>query len=158
DELKVNEGLEESLEDVEFTYVLPEDMRDPAFIDRIHGFIPGWEIPKVGRAEVYFSKYYGFATDYFSEVMHQMREKHEFSGYVSSQVELQNVDRRDQVAIERVASGALKLIAPHGEFEDEDIKMALEIAIEYRQRIADWLHYMAPGEYQMKKIGCKVRR
>jgi ATP-dependent Lon protease len=57
----------------EFTYVLPEDMRDPAFIDRIHGFIPGWEIPKVGRADVYLSRYYGFATDYFSEIAHQLR-------------------------------------------------------------------------------------
>jgi ATP-dependent Lon protease len=141
----------------EFTYVLPEDMRDSAFIDRIHGFIPGWEIPKVGRADIYFSRYYGFATDYFSEVMHQMRKKHEFVGYVSSKVELQNVDRRDEIAIERVASGIMKLIAPHGEFSDEDLKLALETAIEYRQRIAEWLHFMAPGEYQMKKIGYKVK-
>jgi len=141
----------------EFTYVLPEDLRETAFIDRIHGFIPGWEIPKVGKAEVYLSRYYGFATDYFSEIMHQMRRKHEFIAQISNLIELQNVDRRDQIAIERVSSGMLKLIAPHGEPTDEDLKLALEIAIEYRQRIAEWLHYMAPGEYPMKKIGYKVR-
>jgi len=141
----------------EFTYVLPEDMRESAFIDRIHGFIPGWEIPKVGRAEVYLSRYYGFATDYFSEIMHQMRRKHEFIGYIGDKIELQNVDRRDEIGIERVASGLLKLIAPQGEFEDEYLKLALELAIEYRQKIADWLHYIAPGEFQMKKIGYRVK-
>ncbi|MEM4521171.1 MAG: BREX system Lon protease-like protein BrxL [Candidatus Bathyarchaeia archaeon] len=141
----------------EFTYVLPEDMRDSAFIDRLHGFIPGWEVPKVGRADVYLSRYYGFATDYFSEIMHQLRKKHEFTAYISSRVELQNVDRRDQIAIERVASGMLKLLAPHCDIADEELKIALDIAIEYRQRVAEWLHYMAPGEYPMKKIGYKVR-
>jgi ATP-dependent Lon protease len=141
----------------EFTYVLPEDMRESAFIDRIHGFIPGWEIPKVGKAEVYLSRYYGFATDYFSEIMHQMRRKHEFIGYIGDKIELQNVDRRDEIGIERVASGLLKLIAPQGEFEDEHLKLALELAIEYRQKIADWLHYIAPGEFQMKKIGYRVK-
>jgi len=141
----------------EFTYVLPEDMRESAFIDRIHGFVPGWEIPKIGRADVYLSKYYGFATDYFSEIMHQMRKKHEFIGYISDRIEFQNVDRRDEIGIERIASGLLKLLAPHGEFEDEDLKLSLEIAIEYRQKIAEWLHYMAPGEYPLKKIGYVIK-
>jgi len=141
----------------EFWYVLPEDMRDTAFMDRIHGVIPGWEIPKVGRADVYLSKYYGFATDYFSEILHQMRRKQEFIGYISDHVELQNVDRRDQIGIERVASGLLKLIAPHGDFEDDDLKLALEIAVEYRQRVADLLHQVSPGEYSLKKIGFRVK-
>ncbi|RLG51696.1 MAG: BREX system Lon protease-like protein BrxL [Thermoproteota archaeon] len=141
----------------DFTYVLPEDMRDVAFIDRLHGFIPGWEIPKVGKAEVYLSRYYGFATDYFSEIMHQLRKKHEFIAHITNNVELQNVDRRDQIGIERIASGLLKLLTPHGEFTNEDLKLAMDIAIEYRQRIADWLHYMAPGEYRMKRIGYRVK-
>jgi ATP-dependent Lon protease len=86
-----------------------------------------------------------------------MRRKHEFIAQISNQIELQNIDRRDQIAIERVTSGILKLVAPHGEVTDEDLKIALETSIEYRQRIAEWLHYMAPGEYPMKKIGYKVR-
>ena len=132
-------------------------MRDAAFIDRIHGFIPGWEIPKVGKARVYLSRYYGFATDYFSEILHLMRKRTEFVAYIDDHAELQNVDRRDEIGIVRVAGGLLKLIAPHGDFTDEDIKLALDTAIEYRQRIADWLHYMAPGEYTIKRIGYKVR-
>ena len=141
----------------EFTYILPKEMRDAAFIDRIHGFIPGWEIPKVGKARVYLSRYYGFATDYFSEILHLMRKRTEFVAYIDDHAELQNVDRRDEIGIVRVAGGLLKLIAPHGDFTDEDIKLALDTAIEYRQRIADWLHYMAPGEYTIKRIGYKVR-
>lgn len=140
----------------EFTYVFPEYMRDPAFIDRIHGFIPGWEIPKVGRADEYLSKYYGFATDYFSEIAHQLRKRYEFIADIRSKVELYNVDQRDQIGIERIASGLLKLLAPHGEITDEDLKLSLDIAVEYRQRIADWLHQMEPGEWPKKKIGYKV--
>jgi ATP-dependent Lon protease len=67
------------------------------------------------------------------------------------------VDRRDQIAIERVASGLLKLLAPHGEISDEDLRLALDTAVEYRQRIADWLHYMQPGEWPIKKIGYRVK-
>jgi len=67
------------------------------------------------------------------------------------------VDRRDQIGIERVASGMLKLLAPHGEIDDEDLRLALDIAIEYRQRVADWLHFMQPGEWAMKKIGYSVK-
>jgi ATP-dependent Lon protease len=141
----------------EFTYFLPEMMRDTAFIDRIHGFIPGWEIPKVGRADVYLSRYYGFATDYFSEILHQMRRRHEFLAYITSRVELQNVDIRDQRGIERIASGLLKLLAPHGDIGDRELRLALDTAVEYRQRIAEWLHMMAPGEYPMKKIGYGLR-
>lgn len=141
----------------DFTYVLPEVMRDPAFIDRIHGFIPGWEIPKIGKLDLYISKNYGFVTDYFAEILHELRKKTEFHYMVSDMVELSNITGRDEKAIKRLASGFLKLIAPHGEISDKELKLALDIAIEYRQRIADWLHFIRPGEYERKKIGYRVK-
>jgi ATP-dependent Lon protease len=141
----------------DFTYVLPEVMRDPAFIDRIHGFIPGWEVPKIGKLDAYISKHYGFVTDYFAEVLHELRKKTEFYYYISEEVELSNVTGRDEKAIKRIASGLLKLISPHGEFKEEELKIALDLAVEYRQRIADWLHFMRPGEFERKKIGYKVK-
>lgn len=141
----------------DFTYVLPEVMRDPAFIDRIHGFIPGWEIPKIGKLDVYISKNYGFVTDYFAEILHELRKKTEFYYHVSDRVELSNITGRDEKAIKRLASGFLKLITPHGEVSDEELKLALDLAVEYRQRIADWLHFMKPGEFEKKKIGYRVR-
>jgi len=141
----------------DFTYVLPEVMRDPAFIDRIHGFIPGWEIPKIGKLDVYISKNYGFVADYFAEILHELRKRTEFYCHVSDRVELSNITGRDEKAIKRLASGFLKLITPHGEIGDQELKLALDLAIEYRQRISDWLHFMSPGEYERKKIGYKIR-
>jgi ATP-dependent Lon protease len=141
----------------DFTYVLPEVMRDPAFIDRIHGFIPGWEVPKIGKLDVYISKHYGFVADYFAEILHELRKKTEFYYHVSDSVELSNITGRDEKAVKRLASGFLKLICPHGEIGDRELKLALDLAVEYRQRIADWLHFMKPGEYERKKIGYRVK-
>jgi ATP-dependent Lon protease len=140
----------------DFTYVLPELMRDRAFIERIHGFIPGWEVPKIGKLDVYISKHYGFVTDYFAEILHELRKKTEFYYHVSDRVELSNITGRDEKAIKKLASGLLKLMFPHGEVSDEELKLALDLAVECRQRIADWLHFMRPGEYERKKIGYKV--
>jgi len=137
----------------EFTYVLPEEMRDPAFIDRLHGFIPGWEVPRVGRAKVYLSRYYGFAVDYFSEIMHQLRRKVEFIAYINDHIEVTGTDRfRDERAVKRIGSGLLKILCPHGEFGKEELRLIMDVAVEYRQRIADWLHQMAPGEYSFIKL------
>ena len=141
----------------EFTYVLPEVMRDPAFLDRIHGFIPGWEVPKIGKLDVYISKNYGFAIDYFAEILHEMRKETKFLYLVSDSVELSNVTGRDEKAIKKLASGFLKLIAPHGEVGKEELRLALDLAVEYRQRIADWLHFMRPGEYEKKRISYSLR-
>jgi len=141
----------------DFTYVLPEVMRDPAFIDRIHGFIPGWEIPKIGKLDVYLSKHYGFVTDYFAEIIHELRKETKFYYYISDKVEFSNITGRDEKAIKKLASGFLKLISPHGEIGEIELKVALDLAIEYRQRIADWLHFIRPGEYERKKIGYTIK-
>jgi len=137
----------------EFTYVLPDCMRDVAFVDRLHGFIPGWEIPKIGVSKVYLSNYYGFAVDYFSEVMHQLRKKIEFIAYVNDYIEILGTSTyRDENSVKKTASGLLKLLCPHGEFDKDDLRLIMDIATEYRQRIADWLHFMAPGEYNLIKL------
>ena len=141
----------------DFTYVIPEVMRDPAFIDRIHGFITGWEIPKIGKLDYYISKNYGFVTDYFAEILHELRKKTEFYYKVSDNIELSNITGRDEKAVKKLASGLLKLLSPHGEIDDKELKLAIDIAVEYRQRIADWLHFMRPGEYEKKKIGYRVK-
>ena len=137
----------------EFTYVMPEEMRETAFIDRLHGFIPGWEIPKVGKAKYYLSHYYGFAVDYFSEIMHQVRKRVEFIAYIDDHIEVAGTDKlRDEKAVKRVGAGLLKLIFPDGNFTKEDLRLIMDVAVEYRQRIADWLHYRDPGEYDLIKL------
>jgi len=62
-------------------------MRDSAFIDRGHGLIPGWELPKISQAKYHLSKGFGIASDYFAEAMHSMR-KESLVGLVSKHVEL----------------------------------------------------------------------
>ncbi|MEM4004244.1 MAG: BREX system Lon protease-like protein BrxL [Desulfurococcaceae archaeon] len=142
----------------EFTYVMPEEMRETAFIDRLHGFIPGWEIPKVGKAKAYLSHYYGFAVDYFSEIMHQLRRKVEFIAYVNEYIEVLGTNKiRDERAVKKISAGLLKLICPNGEFDKEDLRTVTDIAVEYRQRIADWLHYKAPGEYEFIKLSYEFK-
>ncbi|MGQ9781563.1 MAG: BREX system Lon protease-like protein BrxL [Nitrososphaeria archaeon] len=134
----------------DFTYVLPETMRDAAFIDRVHGFVSGWEVPKIGKLDVHIPKNYGFVTDYFAEILHELRKRMKFYYHVSDKVELSNVTGRDGRAVKRVASGFLKLITPHGEESDKELKLTLDLATEYRQRVADWLHFMKRGGYEKK--------
>ena len=141
----------------DINYALPEFMRnDTAFLDRIHGVIPGWEIPKIKKSEIHLSKNYGFSVDYFSEILHELR-KIDFSPIIRSMVELNNVTIRDEIGVYRLASGLIKILFPNKQFEKEDLKMVLEFAIELRQKIADLLHRMAPGEFERKKINFKIK-
>lgn len=64
---------------------------------------------------------------------------------------------RDEKSIKKLASGMLKILYPHGEFTDEELKICMDIAAEYRQRIADWLHKLAPGEFKKKKIEYRIK-
>ena len=140
----------------DINYALPEFMRnDTAFIDRIHGVIPGWEIPKIRKSEVHLSKNYGFSVDYFSEILHELR-KIDFGPLIRSMVELENVTIRDEIGIYRVASGLTKILFPNKEFERKELKIIVEFAIEMRQKLADLLHRMAPGEFEKKKIRCRI--
>mgnify|MGYP000542393506 CR=1 FL=1 len=139
------------IEDI--NYALPEFMRnDTAFIDRIHGVIPGWEIPKIKKSGIHLSKNYGFSVDYFSEILHELR-KLDFSPLIRSMVELHNVTIRDEMGIYRVASGLAKILFPNRDLIDkEGLKLIMDLAIEFRQQIADLLHRMAPGEFEKKRI------
>jgi len=141
----------------DLTYVLPQPMRDSAFIDRIHGLIPGWELPKISQAKYHLSKGYGIASDYFAEALHSMR-KESLTGLISQHVELSdNFKIRDEKSLKRVTSGLLKLLFPNKEFDREELKRVVELALEYRQRIRDWLHKVDPGEFLKEKLSVKVK-
>jgi len=143
------------IEDV--NYVLPDCMRnDTAFIDRIHGIIPGWEIPKIKKSEVHLSKNYGFSVDYFSEILHELR-KLDFTPLIRSMVELNKVTIRDEIGIYRTASGLAKILFPNKEFSKDELALVMNFAVEIRQKVADLLNKMAPGEFEKKKIEWKYR-
>ena len=138
-------------------YVLPDCMRnDTAFIDRIHGIIPGWEIPKIKKSEVHLSKNYGFSVDYFSEILHELR-KLDFTPLIRSMVELNKVTIRDEIGIYRTASGLAKILFPNKEFGKDELALVMNFAVEIRQKVADLLNKMAPGEFEKKKIEWRYR-
>jgi len=141
----------------DLTYVLPEPMRDSAFIDRIHGLIPGWELPKISQSKYHLSKSYGIASDYFAEALHSMR-KESLAQLVSRHVEFSdNFKIRDERAVKRMASGLIKLLFPNESFDVRELKLVLDVALEYRQRVRDWLHKIAPGEFLKERLGVRVR-
>ena len=91
---------------------IPNFMRETAFIDRLHGLIPGWDLPRVTKDTP--SKYLGFKGDFFSEILHLLRKDIRFTDYVSINMQLENCpDLRDRKAITRLATGFLKLLFPN---------------------------------------------
>ena len=157
-EVERDKTVEESYVPVEdLTYVLPEPMRDSAFIDRVHGLIPGWELRKISQSKVHLAKGYGIASDYFSEAMHTMR-KTSLTGEVSKYVELSSEFKiRDEKAVKRIMSGLIKLLFPNMQFDKSELELVANIALEYRQRIRDWLHLLSPGEYLKEKLSIKIK-
>jgi len=140
----------------EFTYVLPPDMRDSAFIDRIHGIIPGWELPKISKSGIHLSKGYGIASDFFCEILHNFRKKN-FSYKIAENIDLgDDFTIRDEKAVKKLLSGMIKILIPNGAFDKKELSILSEIAIEYRQRVNDWLHILDPGEFPKKRLQYKL--
>jgi ATP-dependent Lon protease len=119
---------------------LPKDYYDTAFLDRIHCYLAGWESKKL-RNEM-FTTDYGFIVDYIAEVLKGLR-KEDFSKSYQKYFELSNtITTRDKTAIEKTFSGLVKVIYPHGEFNEEEAKEILDFAIECRKRVKDQLRKM----------------
>jgi ATP-dependent Lon protease len=114
---------------------------DSAFFDRMHYYLPGWEIPKM-RPE-FFTNEYGFITDYLAEFLREMR-KRSFGDAIERYFRLGgDLNQRDVIAVRKSVSGFLKLLYPHGEFGKEDVAEVLQYALEGRRRVKE----------QLKKIG-----
>jgi len=133
---------------------LPAELQDSAFADRLHGFIPGWEIPKLTPSS--FADGYGLLTDYFAEVLNLLREE-PFDSVLNRALGgrefLPGITRRDQTALERMSRGLLKLLHPDGEVTPESAGLVLAMASELRQRIHDQLTILDPGEFRPRAVG-----
>jgi ATP-dependent Lon protease len=126
---------------------LPEELQDPAFLDRIHAYLPGWEMPKI-RPENYATGY-GFLTDYLAEIFAELRRRN-FQTHVNAWVDLGAMTGRNQDAIKKTAAGLLKLIHPHRTPEDlteQEISPIVELAVEMRKRTTDQLAKVLPTEF-----------
>jgi ATP-dependent Lon protease len=118
---------------------LPIALQESAFIDRVHGLIEGWFMPRVSRNTPSITL--GFKGDFFSEVMHELRVDLRYADYVSKYLQLpQCEDMRDNKAIARLAEGYLKLLFPDLELSvDEFISYCVNPAVRMRQQIRDEL-------------------
>ena len=114
---------------------------DTAFLDRMHCYIPGWEIPKF-RPE-HFTDDYGFITDYLSEFVRELR-KEQYGDALDKYFRLgKNLNQRDTIAVRKMVGGYVKLLYPDGSFTKEDIEEILVISLEMRRRVKE----------QLKKLG-----
>ena len=118
---------------------LPAALQESAFIDRIHGLIEGWFMPRVSRNTP--SKTLGFKGDFFSEVLHELRADLRYADYVSQSLHLpQCEDMRDNKAIARLAEGFLKLLFPDLQLDKEEfMSYCVNPAVRMRQQIRDEL-------------------
>ena len=116
---------------------LPAAYHDSAFLDRLHFYIPGWEIDII-RGEM-FSDGYGFVVDYLAEILRTLRN-HDFSHLYAEQFELlADISTRDRDAINKTFGGLMKILFPHREARNEEIEEILKFAIEGRKRVKDQL-------------------
>lgn len=114
---------------------LPDAYRDPAWLDRIHHYIPGWEVAPI-RAEM-FSTGYGFVVDYLAEILRAKRSE-DFSDKYKDHFSLDtSISTRDQDSIRKTFSGLMKLVHPTGEATEDQVRSLLEFAIEGRKRVKD---------------------
>ena len=119
----------------------PEMGTDTAFLDRMHCYIPGWEIPKF-RPE-HFTDDYGFITDYLAEFIRELR-KEQYGDALDHYYRLgKNLNQRDTIAVRKMVGGFIKLLYPDGEYTKEQLEEILQLSLEMRRRVKE----------QLKKLG-----
>ena len=119
----------------------PEMGTDTAFLDRMHCYVPGWEIPKF-RPE-HFTDEYGFITDYLAEFIRELR-KEQYGDALDQYFRLgKNLNQRDTIAVRKMVGGLVKLIYPDGTYTKQELEEILQLALEMRRRVKE----------QLKKLG-----
>ena len=138
----INQSVEVLLKTSSLFDPFPSEMgQDTAFLDRMHCYIPGWDIPKFRPK--HFTDDYGFITDYLAEFLRELR-KEQFSDALDKFFRLgKNLNQRDTIAVRRIVSGMVKLLYPDGEFNKEQLEEILRFALEMRRRVKE----------QLKKLG-----
>ena len=124
---------------------LPPTMIDVAFLDRLHYYLPGWEVPKLESR--LFTSHFGFVSDYFAEALRQLR-KQSFVRAIDGDFGLgSHLSARDEKAVRKTVSGLLKILHPHGEWTRAELREYLEFALEGRRRVKEQLKKLAAHDY-----------
>lgn len=128
---------------------MPREMRDDtAFMDRIHAFLPGWDVPKIGKE--YLTDHFGLVSDFLSECWTQLRNQSRVSALQNKVFFGGALSGRDINAVNKTASGLLKLLYPESEstIPDEDLEWALRIAMESRRRVKEQQKRIGAAEFR----------
>jgi ATP-dependent Lon protease len=125
------------LKNTDLFEALPKVFHHSAFLDRMHCYVPGWEVSKL-RSEM-FSNEYGFIVDYIAEVMKELRKEDHTAEYRQHFELSPSLTTRDRDAVAKTFSGFVKIIYPHGDYSHEEAKEIFEYALESRKRIKDQL-------------------
>lgn len=138
----INQSVDVLLKTSSLFDPFPSEMgTDTAFLDRMHCYLPGWEIPKF-RPE-HFTNDYGFISDYLAEFIRELR-KEQYGDAIDHYFRLgKNLNQRDTIAVRKMVDGYLKLIYPNGEFTKEELEEVLKLSLEMRRRVKE----------QLKKLG-----
>ncbi len=135
---------------------IPEAYIKGAFLDRIHNYIPGWEVPIL--KESYFTSQFGFIVDYLAEILREFR-KLDYSNLVDEYVEMDpSFSGRDKMAVRKTFSGLVKLIYPDKILAEEEAFELINFAVEGRKRVKDQLYVLDesfrdhPVEFRYKRI------
>ena len=138
----INQSVDVLLKTSSLFDPFPNEMgTDTAFLDRMHCYIPGWEIPKFRPH--HFTNSYGFITDYLAEFIRELR-KDQYGDALDKYFRLgKNLNQRDTIAVRKMVGGFLKLLYPNGEFTKEQLEEVLKISLEMRRRVKE----------QLKKLG-----
>ncbi len=131
----------------------PEIMRDTAFMDRLCGFIPGWELPKIGKSSEHLARnVLGFATDYLSEIYNNFRECN-YQSFFRKRIKFgPDLKIREEKAILKIASGLLKIIYPDKIITEEELKEIIDLAVECRQYVLIEQTNLQPAEFPEREI------
>jgi ATP-dependent Lon protease len=131
---------------------MPDIIRDDmAFIDRLHFYLPGWEIPKM-RNDL-FTNHYGFVVDYLAEALREMR-KHNFTEVIDRHFSMgAHLNARDRKAVRKTVSGLMKIVFPHADVTQDELGEILELALEGRRRVKEQLKKMGSFEYYQTSFG-----
>lgn len=125
----------------------PEMGTDTAFLDRMHCYLPGWEVPKF-RPE-HFTDDYGFITDYLAEFIRELRKIGQGDALDKYFKLGKNLNQRDVIAVRKTVSGLIKLIYPDGEYTKEELEEILKIALEMRRRVKEQLKKLVEWNFMM---------
>lgn len=139
-------------------HVFPGPLQSSALIDRVHGFVPGWELPRISDALL--TDDLGFLSDYFGEVVATLRHDSSYQDMVHAHMEELSVEGppgvevtiRDRKAVEKIATGLARVLFPDKAVDPEGLGQIIAVAVELRQRVHVALTRMDPGNYKPKTL------